>query len=207
MIPKRIIRFIYESYKYGLINKEILEKFDKRIFNFNENENDDIYQFNLAYLFTSNFPYIYNSLSSECKEEYLMKLINAKNLIKNNISKSQMEKYRNKGDFYHLEIMVENYIALANENKLHSDLILDIKDIISSEEELENFDDKEDGEFTRNLNNLYASLNHIFDSDMPQVLILNVIKSFFSNFDNIYKRLFKKIGFLGFIIPLLRKEL
>jgi len=196
MIPKRIIRFIFESYKYGLINKEIFEKFDKRIFNFNEFENDDIYQLNLAYLFTTNFPYIYNSLSLEFKEEYFMKLISVKNLIKNNISKSRMEKYKNKGDLNHLETMVEKYIESANENKLKSDLMIDLKDIFASEEDLENFDDKEESEFTRNLNNLHASLNHIFESDMPQALILNVINSIFVIFANIYKRyLEKKINF------------
>lgn len=176
MIPKRIIRFLYECYKYGLISKEILENFSTKIFNFDNYSKDDPNLIKIIYLFVSNFPYIFNSLSNEDKEIYLSKLNDANSLLKNNPLKTKTNQYRNKGDFDYLENMIENFILASKENKLNSELILDLSGLENSDDEWKMPQEEQDEEYLRNLNNLQISLNHVFESDLSDKLNLEVSK-------------------------------
>ncbi len=181
MIPKRIIRFLYECFHYGLISKEILEKFNNKIFAFETYASEDPNLLKCIYLFVSNFPYIVNSLSKEDKESHIKKITEANNLLKNNLLKSKTNQYRNKGDLDYLENMTQNYLLAAKENKLNSDLILDLSGLDDKDCEWKMPLEEQDEEYVRNLNNLHVSLSHVFESDVAGKLNLEV-KDFFNLF-------------------------
>ncbi len=172
MVPKRIIRFLYECFKYELLNRDIIDKVENKYFNFNNFEKDDKYFTKIIYLFVSNFPYIYDNVNSEDKEKYLNKLIEAKNLFKNNFSRIKLDQYKNKGDYDYLEIMIENYIESAKENKLDSYLMLDLDKIDFSENNEK--DQEDENEYKRNLGNLHTSLKHAFERNLPDKINLLV---------------------------------
>jgi len=172
MIPKRIIRFFYECFKYELLNKQLIEKIEDKYFDFDNFDKHDINMIKNIYLFVSNFPYVFNIINSEEKEKYLNKINKAKDLLKNNFSKSKIDQYKNKGDFNYLENMIENYIDFAKENKFNSELILDLSEInISDNSEKESEEEKE---YRRNLGNLHNFLNHTFENEMPDKINLEV---------------------------------
>jgi len=175
MIPKRIIRFLYECFKYGLISQEILAKLNSKIFEFDKYAKEDANLLKCFYLFLSNVPYIFNSLIGEIREKFINKLIEVNNLLRNNPLKSKTDQYRNKGDFDYLENMSETYLAAAKENKLSSDFILEFSDLGNKDFEGKMaLEDLQDEENIRNLNNLHMSLNHVFESDLVEKLNLEV---------------------------------
>ena len=182
MIPKRIIRFLYECFKYGLISNEILALFNKKIFHFDNFDKEDPNLLKCLYLFVSNFPYIFNSLSNENRDLYLDKLNEANTLLKNNLIKTKTSQYRNKGDFDYLENMTENFILAGKENKINSDLILDLSELENSDNEWKMPQEDLDEEYLRNLNNLHTSLSHVFENDLSDKLNLEVKIIIFSVF-------------------------
>jgi hypothetical protein len=183
MIAKRIIRFLYECFKYGLINKEILEKINSKIFNFDNYSKEDPNLLKCLYLFVANFPFIFNSLNCENRELYLNKLNTASILLKTNPLKLKTNQCRNRGDFDYLENMTENFLLAAKANKLDSNLILDLTNLDNSNNEWKKPEKDQDEEFLRNLSNLHASLAHVFESDLTDKLnleVLIILKIFFA---------------------------
>lgn len=174
MIPKRIVRFLFECFKYGLISKEILEKINKNLFSFDNYSKEDPNLVKCIYLFVSNLPYIYNSLISENKEAYLNKLNTANNILKSNPIKLKTIQYKNKGVIDYLEKMIDCLLTAIKENKLNSDFILDLNDLENGDNEWKKHENDQDEEYIRNLGNLHASLAHVFESELTNKLNIEV---------------------------------
>lgn len=134
---------------------------------------------NLVYLFTSNVPYLFNSLSEqEERDEILNKLGKAKSMIKKNLEKINptWNVYRNKGDYNYLDNMIDTFLKLGKENKINSEFLFDLKDFETIDDQPQDNENKEAeaSDLENNLSYLHSCILEVFKDNLSNKINLQV---------------------------------